>query len=109
MCASDVRDYRQRVSREIIDKATKRLPPSLWAKYSGCSLMMNLRMQGRPLKLLNDLNTNLYTKGRKEGRLYGFDSSKSKLGKQMTRNWIGQVLGTVDEPWTNRAINKDQI
>jgi len=104
-----VRDYRQRVSREVIDKATKRLPPNLWAKYAGCSMMMNLRMQGQPIRMLTDLNTNLYTKGRKEGRLYGFDSSKSKLGKQMTRNWIGHVLGTVDEPWTNRTMNKDQI
>jgi len=104
-----IRDFRQRVNKRVIDKVTRRLPPSLWAKYAGGGLMMNLKMQGKPINLLNSMSQNLYTKGRKEGRLYGYDNSKMNQGKQMTRNWIGQVLGTVDESWTNRIMNKDQI
>jgi len=104
-----IRDYRQRVSRNVVDKVTKRLPPHLWTRYSVCSLMMNLKMQGKPVNLLNSLSSNLYTKGHKEGRLFGYDSSKTNQGKQMTHNWIGQVLGNVDESWTNRILNNDQI
>jgi len=105
-----VRDYRKRISREVIDKVTKRLPPRLWIEYSICSLYINARMCNYPPKLLNEVSSNLYTQRRQEGRLYGYNSARCRATNQRTRNWIGPVLNKITTPWTNMTtLSKDQI
>lgn len=104
-----VKDYRQRTSREIIDFATKRLPPLLWMEYSACNLFINSKMVNQPTKLLQELSTNLYTKRRSDGVLFGFDSSKARVARQRTSNWLGSAICKITTPWTNHILSKDQI
>jgi len=41
--------------------------------------------------------------------MFGYDTSKSKIGRQITRNWIGGVIGLINEPWTGKERTKDNI
>jgi len=42
--------------------------------------------------------------------LFGFDSSVSKVGKQITKNWCGSVLSEVKTPWwSDRQLSKDRL
>jgi len=104
-----LRDYRQRISRAIIDKATKRLPPLKWSEYAACNFYINAKNQGGPERLLASVSENLYAKSRFPGLTYGYDNSKTKVARQMTKNWIGQALSLITTPWTNRELNKDQV
>jgi len=104
-----IRDFRRKVSRHIIDKITKRLPPTTWMDYSICSLYINAKMTGQPSGMIMEIESNLYTKRRHEGRLFGFDNSRSKSSRQRTRNWLGQSLARITTPWTDLSMSKDQI
>jgi len=104
-----IKDYRQRIGREIVDSSTSRLPPKLWCHYTACSFFMNLRRTGQPRSLLENMSANLYEKGRQPNRLFGYDSSSSRLGRIMTKNWIGQSLDKISEPWTHISMSKDMI
>jgi len=65
-------------------------------------------MANQQVKLLEELSANLQTKSRKVNRMYGYDGSNAKLAQQRTQNWIGRVLGKIDEPWTKLSLSKDQ-
>jgi len=104
-----LRDYRQRVSRELITIKTKRLPPDKWAKFSLASLFLNIYNQKQPATLLAQFTKNFYEKRRKPGFSYAYDSSRTKIGKQSTRNWIGSAIGGIKSPWNNQTLSKDSI
>jgi len=104
-----IKDYRQRISRDVVDSSTLRLPPRQWCHFTACSFFMNLRRTGNPSMLLNDISLNTYEKGRQPGKLFGFDGSSSRLGKIMTRNWIGSSLEKISGPWTQLVLSKDMI
>jgi len=104
-----IRDYRKRVSRTDINLQTKRLPPDKWTHYSMASAFLNFFNTKEPEKLLQNISKNTYSKTRKTGFLYGYDASKSKIGKQVSRNWIGSALRFIEEPWTENQLSKDSI
>lgn len=104
-----IKDYRQRISRNVITETTKRLPPDKWSKFAMSSLLLNMYNNGQPHCLLSKMMENFYSKRRKEGYLYAFDSSMTKTGKQMSKNWIGQALCHIDSPWSDRTMSKDSI
>jgi len=104
-----IRDYRQRISRELISQRTKRLPPDKWARFSLASLFLNMYGRNEPTILLQRTMANVYTKRRKSGYI-SFDSSKTtKIGKQMTKNWLGHAINEIPVPWSDRNLSKDSI
>jgi len=40
---------------------------------------------------------------------FGFDSSKTKIGRQITRNWCGSVLEQIKVAWSNSQLSNDRI
>jgi len=102
-------DYRQRLSRDTISVRTNRLPPRLWCQFAASTVFMKLWYQNRPLDLKQSIFTNTYTKTRFPGRLFGFDGSKLKIGKQVTKNWCGNMLSQIQVQWTESQMSKDRI
>jgi len=76
-----------------------------WDKFAASSLAIKIWQTKVPEKIYVDIFKNTYTLNRKEGRLFGFDSSKTAQGRAMTKNWIGSTLG----PWTDTEMSNDQI
>jgi len=104
-----LKDYRQWISRNIITETTKRLPPDKWMKYTMSSVFLNMFHSQQPKPLLDNMMTNFYTKRRKEGYYYTFDSSATKIEKKISRNWLGTTLYNICSPWSNRQMSKDAI
>jgi len=104
-----LRDYRQRISRSVIDQTTNRLPPKRWAKFTAGSFAIKVYYNNKPNNLRKSIFANTYTKNRSPGTLFGYDSSRSKAGRQITCNWIGQVLSNIKEDWTNSVRSNDAI
>jgi len=102
-------DFRQRVNRERINQITKRMPPKTWMRYAMCSLAIKVWLHGKPDGLRQTMFTNTFRKNRHVGRLFGYDSSTTKLGRCLTKNWIGSSFGMIQEAWTDRDLNNDQI
>jgi len=94
-----LRDYRQRVSRIEITQSTNRLPPDKWSKFAVASLFVNMFASNQPKALLENIKSNSYTKGRKPGLLFSFDSSVTKISRQASKNWVGQALSAISSPW----------
>jgi len=104
-----LRDYRQRLSRQVVTEKTKRLPPDKWGKFSLASMFLNMVGRNEPVKLLRQISSNTYTKRRKPGFIYAFDSSETRVGRQMTKNWLGSALSVISSPWSDRNLSKDSV
>jgi len=104
-----VKDYKQRVSRDVIDSATNRLPPTKWMDYAICNLYINSRMSAQPKRLLESMEKNLYSKRRQPGLVFGFDNSKSRKSRQSSKNWLGDALCKITTPWSGLTLSRDQI
>jgi len=73
------------------------------------SAYLNFYNTKEPTKLLQNTSKNTYHKTRKKGYLYGYDASKTKIGKQSSTNWIGSALKCIDEPWSDKQLSKDAL
>jgi len=106
---SGVNDYKQQISRELLTASTQRMDPGTWGRFAACSLAMRVKLSGSPVNLCKSMFANAFTQQRKTGQLYAYDSSRSLIGRNITRNWIGKYIGRVKVPWTTQDMNKDQI
>jgi len=104
-----LRDYRQKISRDVVTRETKRLPPDKWAKLALASLFINGYNTNTPSSLIQQWSSNFYSKRRKPGHLFAFDASMTKIGRQCTKNWIGSAIGCLKFPWADRHLSKDAI
>jgi len=104
-----LQDYRHKISRNDVTEKTKQLLSDKWAKFSMASLFLNMHNSGQPPCLLSTVSKNLYSKRRKPSHLFAFDSSRTRIGKQATRNWIGNAINPISNPRCNRVITKDTI
>jgi len=104
-----VKDIRQRIPRDWVTASTQRLPPRQWGKFAASSLAIKICQTKAPAKLYADIFNNTYTINRKEGRLFGYDSSKTTQGIAMTKNWTSSTLGAIKSPWTDTELSNDPI
>lgn len=95
--------------QDLISSKTNRLSLRLWCKFACASFLMNTWMSGSPLSLNWKVFQNTYTNDRHQGLLYGFDSTRTKIGRQITKNWCGSVLSQIKVPWTTSLLSKDRI
>jgi len=102
-------EYRQRLSRDLISTRTNKLPPRLWCKFADASIVMNLWQNNFPISLKDEAFLNTFKKARFPRLIFGFDSSKLKVGRQQTKNWHESVLSQLKVPWTNLTLSKDRI
>jgi len=104
-----LKDYKNRISRVNVTSETQRLPPDKWSRFALASLFINNFNFDQHSSLVQRMSSNFYSKRRKPGFLYAYDSAKTKMGKQVTKNWIGNALSCLDFPWSDRSMSKDQI
>jgi len=104
-----LKDYCQRLGKNVVDKMTNRLSPKKYAKNISCSLAMKVHYNKKQMNLNNTIFANTYFKSRSPGRMFGYDTSVSRRGRQATRNWIGQNLGQIKEQWTLNHRSNDSI
>jgi len=104
-----MRDYKQRMSRDFISQQLNRLPPKLWCRFACASFLMKMWYSGYPTLLKSSAYSNTYTKVRYPGQIFRFDSSKTKIGRQITKNWCGSVLGQIKVAWSNDPLSNDRI
>jgi len=97
------------VSRDVVTVQTQRLPPDKWSKFALSSLFINSYNFNQTSSIIQHMSTNFYSKRRKPGFIYAYDSSKTKIGKQITKNWIGHALCCLEFPWSDRTLSKDAI
>lgn len=102
-------DYKQRSSRHTIARTTQRLPPSLWIRFAATSTLMKMWFTNRPHRLRITAFVNTFTKRRSDGLLFGFDDSTHKIGRQVTKNWCGSILGEIKIPWTGEVLSNDRL
>jgi len=104
-----VKDYRQRMSRDDISAMTNRLPPRAWCKFACAMTLLKIWNSGVPVGLRKAAFANTYQQNKYQGLLFGYDSSVTKIGRQITKNWCGNVLAEVKTPWTDRQLSKDRL
>jgi len=97
------------MNRDYIFEKTNRLPPRLWCRFACASFLMRTWSSGYPTILKSNAYCNTHTKVRYPGLIFGFDSLKTKIGRQITKNWTGSVLEQIKVAWTNVPISKDRI
>jgi len=102
-------DYWQRLSRDLISTRTNRLPPRQWCKFAGAFTLMNLWQNNCPVILKQEAFANTLRKTIFPGLLFGFDSSKLKIGRQQTKNLSGSVPSQVKVSWMNLLLSKDRM
>jgi len=78
-------------------------------RFAAATTLMKIWFNGSPERLRQSAFVNTFTKCRQNGLLFGFDDSTYRIGKQITKNWIGSVLSEVKVPWTNEAFSKDRL
>jgi len=103
-----IKDYKQKVSKNRIDKACKRATPEMWSKYAAGSLVIKITRDRGPLNLYAGLMENFYTEPRRPNHGRYFDNSRGKIGKHRLQNRMDFMseLG----PWlTDPNIENDQI
>jgi len=104
-----LRDYKHRISREVVSVQTQRLPPDKWSKFALSSLFINCYNSDQTSSIIQHMSSNFYSRRRKPGFIYAYDSSRTKIGKQITKNWIGHALCCLEFPWSDRTLSKDAI
>jgi len=105
-----IRDHKQQVYREWVTASTRRIPPRSWLKFGAAILDLKTWGNNTPwANLYDSMLVNQYSKNRSPGLLFGYDPSKSTIGRAATRNWIGLAIGQIKQEWTNRPLNNDQI
>jgi len=102
-------DHKQRSSRQAISRKTQRLPPTLWIRFAAASTLMKMWFSNRPHRLRTAAFVNTFTKRRGDGLLFGYDDSTHKIGRQMTKNWCGGILGAIRIPWTGEVFSSDRL
>jgi len=104
-----VKDYRQRMSRDDISVKTNRLPPKLWCKFSCAMTLTKIWNTNMPVGLRHEAFSNTYLKNRYPGLFFGFDTSMTKVVRQVTKNWCGSALSEIKVPWTNHQLSNDRL
>jgi len=86
---------KDRVRRITIDRATEWHPPKQWIRFALSSFFMKIFYHCKPVSLeeLKMSNTNVI--GRRPGLIFEYDTSDTRIGKQMTKDWF--VRKTLDK------------
>ncbi len=93
-------------SRQNLDKKCKRASPDEWSNYCLAKMTAMMMIKGYPSRLLQTVATNSYVEGRQRGRMFFFDSSKRKIGRQCIRNRLQFVTRQMRFEWLNTPLTQ---
>lgn len=88
-------------SRQKLDLIGSRATPDEWADYSLAKLAARMIRLGAPVQLLEQTTKNSYTERRQRGRVFFFDNSARKIGKQCLKNRLQCISRQMKFDWLN--------
>lgn len=91
-------DFRNKLSRQDIDKKTQRATPLEWAQYAVASIVIKLYNKA-DTPIVNLLRTSSYVNDRQPGKAKFTDRSRLKIGRQSIVNRIGPIFAKIDFDW----------
>ncbi len=92
--------------RDQLDQEGKRATPDEWANYAAAKLLSRMIHLQAPSRLLASTMTTSYSARRQQGRLFFYDSSTKKIGRQCLKNRLGCVSKQMKFDWLE-AGNKN--
>jgi len=92
-------------SRDSLDQLSQRASPDEWSNYVVAKLLARMVISGSPVRLCDDILANSYSERRQHGRLFFYDSSKRKIGRQCLRNRIHNITRQMKFEWTTVSIS----
>ena len=92
-------------SRETLDSVSERASPDEWSQYALAKMFAGIINAKAPVRLLESINANSYTERRQPGRMFVFDRSFKKIGRQSINNRLNAVSKQMKFSWMN--MNKD--
>ena len=101
-------DYRNNISREVLDHDFKRASPTEWSLFATSREMIRIFNSGQPERLYRTLKANSY-RLKRPTRLGFYDTSKLKIGRQAFGNRIGTVAKQLDFDWHFSFMSPDSL
>jgi hypothetical protein len=90
----------QHLERNQLDAIAKRATPDEWSDYCVAKTLAKLVILEVPVRLKDMVMVNSYAERRKANRLFFFDSSKKKIGRQSFRNRLSVIAKQMKFEWT---------
>lgn len=86
-------------TRDQLDMEGKRATPDEWANYAAAKLLVKMVQGSTPTRLLEDTLQNSYSERRQPGRLFFYDASSKKIGRQCFKNRLSCVSKQMKFDW----------
>ncbi len=86
-------------SRTELDVMSKRATPDEMADYSLAKMVSKMCISGQPQRLLSETMSNSYSVLRSPGRMFFYDNSKLKIGRQCLKNRLSCVTKQMKFNW----------
>jgi len=95
-----LKDYKNKISQNVLTKKCGRATPKQWYRYSTATLIIKTFNTKSLTYINNIIRSSIYTTRRKPliGRF--FDNSKGKIGKQSLENRLNLMLISTGSEWT---------
>jgi len=102
-----IRDYKQRVSKKVIDVLCKRATPQMWSNYSTNTVSIKIIRDRSPQYLYNLVMETFYIERRKPDLAKFYDNSRGKIGKHRLCNRLTNLSSIPG--WYGMDLNDHEI
>ncbi len=102
-------DFRNKVSRDILDHDYRRVTPVEWSKYSSARESIRLYKSGTPHNLFKRLDSQSYSISRPFAAKRFFENSTLKIGRQTLPNKVASTLNKLDFDWHYTQQSSDLL
>ncbi len=97
--------YGTTLSREELNVISQRATPDEWADYSIAKATARMVLSAQPKRLLCGVLMNAYSERRQQGRLFFYDDSQRKIGRQRLRNRLQSVSRMMKFKWLETSLS----
>ncbi len=91
--------------RDVLDTIGRRATPDEWADYSVGKFLARTIIRGKPVRLNEEILQNSYSERRQRGRLFFYDNSVRKVGRQCIKNRLRSVARQMKFDWLHSSVD----
>jgi len=95
-----LRDFKCRVSRDMLNKECKHATPIMWHRYATSSLIIKCLRDGSPQLLTEEIKLTLHTQRRTQHQGRFYDNSKGKVSRHHIGNRV-TFMNDLKFDWLN--------
>jgi hypothetical protein len=100
-------DFKNKVSRDLLDHDFKRATPREWSNYSVAQEMIRIFVSKCPSSLFTRLEPQGYLINRPT-RMRFYDASRTRIGHQCFENKVSRISTKLTFDWFSRNLSKDK-